>query len=318
MPGYRGSGGVLGKGSGTANRLARWTDANTLGVSLLSDDATNVTLVSGQLLIPSGSVTIPGWAFSAEVGLGVYRRAAGFQTLTGSLGFQSTATIGWQPDSTSAADVVLARDQADVMAQRRGTNGQTYRLYGTFTDASNFERLLFNHDGVSGWVRTGNAGTGSARPLSFSADDGTTYWRINTVNALIVSPDNAHDIGASGATRPRDLYMGRDILPNTTVSKLGGASNLWAQLYMDFTNTLTVGAVTINKPTGRVRIAASGTSVVVTNSLVTAASHVSAWMSNADTTGRVTSVVPAAGSFTINTVAVTAEATFDFMVFNAD
>lgn len=35
--------------------------------------------------------------------------------------------------------------------------------------------------------------------------------------ALLFSADNAHDIGASGATRPRDLFLGRDlILENTT------------------------------------------------------------------------------------------------------
>jgi hypothetical protein len=90
------------------------------------------------------------------------------------------------------------------------------------------------------------------------------------------------------------------------------------QLFVDYTNTATVGAVTINKAAGRVNIAAAGTSVVVTNSLVTAASHVMVVMSTADATGRVTSVVPAAGSFTINTVATTAQASFDFFIINAD
>ena len=90
------------------------------------------------------------------------------------------------------------------------------------------------------------------------------------------------------------------------------------QIFFDYTNTATVGAVTINKAAGRVNIAAAGTSVVVTNSLVTAASHVFAVMSTADATGRVTSVVPGAGSFTINTVAVTAQSSFDFFVVNAD
>ena len=35
-------------------------------------------------------------------------------------------------------------------------------------------------------------------------------------NSLLFSPDNAYDIGASGATRPRDLFLGRDLY-------LGGA-----------------------------------------------------------------------------------------------
>ena len=81
-------------------------------------------------------------------------------------------------------------------------------------------------------------------------------------------------------------------------------------LYVDYTNTGTVGAVTINKAAMRVNIAATGTSIVVTNSLVTAASHVFCLSSTADTTARVTDVVPAAGSFTMRTVATTAQISF--------
>jgi hypothetical protein len=37
--------------------------------------------------------------------------------------------------------VALTRDANDALAQRRGTNAQTFRLYNTFTSATNFERL---------------------------------------------------------------------------------------------------------------------------------------------------------------------------------
>lgn len=87
-------------------------------------------------------------------------------------------------------------------------------------------------------------------------------------------------------------------------------------LVVNQTNTATVGAVTINKPTGRVNIAAAGTSVVVTNSLVTAASNVFAVAATNDDTARVTAVVAAAGSFTIYTAATTAETAFNFFVLN--
>ena len=101
-------------------------------------------------------------------------------------------------------------------------------------------------------------------------------------------------------------------------SFLGTATIGFKQIFFDYTNTGTVGAVTINKAAGRVNIAAGGTSVVVTNSLATVASHILAVMSTADVTGRVISVIPAAGSFTINTVAVTAQTSFDFFIINAD
>mgnify|MGYP001588215698 CR=1 FL=1 len=106
--------------------------------------------------------------------------------------------------------------------------------------------------------------------------------------------------------------------PTDDLTTLGAAAVGFKALYLAYTNTATVGAVTINKASGRVNIAASGTSVVVTNSLVTAASHVFVVASTNDATARVTNVVPAAGSFTINTVAVTAETSFNFVVINAD
>ncbi len=78
----------------------------------------------------------------------------------------------------------------------------------------------------------------------------------------------------------------------------------------------TTGNQTINKPTGRVNIAAAGTTETVTDSLVSANSIVLAVAATADATARVTNVVPGAGSFIINTVAVTAETAFNFLVLS--
>lgn len=79
----------------------------------------------------------------------------------------------------------------------------------------------------------------------------------------------------------------------------------------------TTGAQTINKPSGTVNIAATGTSVVVTNNLVTAASLVQAWVRTNDATAQIKNVVAAAGSFTVNMLsAVTAETSIGFFVLN--
>lgn len=76
----------------------------------------------------------------------------------------------------------------------------------------------------------------------------------------------------------------------------------------------TTGNQTINQPAGRVNIAASGTTVTVTNSLVTANSIVLVVVATADATATVKSVVPGAGSFVITSAAVTAETAFSFLV----
>ena len=78
----------------------------------------------------------------------------------------------------------------------------------------------------------------------------------------------------------------------------------------------TTGNQTIDKPTGTVNIAAAGTAVTVTNSLVTANSIVFAVIRTNDATARITSVVPASGSFVINIEAATAEVSIGFFVLN--
>jgi len=58
---------------------------------------------------------------------------------------------------------------ANILAQRNGTNAQTFRLYRTYTDASNYERLGFLATNTTRYTITSeNAGTGSARSLEVS------------------------------------------------------------------------------------------------------------------------------------------------------
>lgn len=79
----------------------------------------------------------------------------------------------------------------------------------------------------------------------------------------------------------------------------------------------TTGNQTINKTSGTVNIAAAGTTVTVTNSLVTASSIVMAVIRTNDTTAYIKNVVPAAGSFDINLgAAATAEVSIGFIVNN--
>lgn len=64
-------------------------------------------------------------------------------------------------------DVLLARDAAAALAQRNSTTAQAFRVYNTWTDASNYERGVFD------WTTTANvlsigvqaAGTGTVREI---------------------------------------------------------------------------------------------------------------------------------------------------------
>jgi hypothetical protein len=69
--------------------------------------------------------------------------SSGYQAFTTDLNrtlVWNTAYIGFTVDGTSG-NTRLYRDADNNLAQRNGTNAQTFRIYGTFTDASNSRRL---------------------------------------------------------------------------------------------------------------------------------------------------------------------------------
>jgi hypothetical protein len=119
-----------------------------------------------------------------------------------------------------------------------------------------------------------------------------------------------------------DVAFRRDGTGRAKISNRAGSvyNDLKVRQYFadaTLTGSGTTGNQTIDKSMGSVRIAASGTTVTVTNSLVTANSIVIAEVSTNDTTAQVKNVVPGSGSFTINLVsACTSETEIRFCVFN--
>jgi len=165
----------------------------------------------------------------------VYALGSGGFALFNDNGLQlrSAAWIGWTATGSAqnAADTILARDAANTLAQRNGTNAQAFRLYNTYTDGSNYER------GGIEWVsnvlnvRAQAAGTGTQRNMLLGATNlqfwsGTTLaqrWNIDLNGHWLAQTDNTYDIGASGATRPRHIYLGGSIL---AAGAVGGTSGL--------------------------------------------------------------------------------------------
>jgi hypothetical protein len=74
--------------------------------------------------------------------------------------------LGWASGAITGGvlGASLYRDGAnDIIAQRRTTNAQTFRTYGTYTDASNYRRvaLAMTTGGVA-TLKAEGAGTGSS------------------------------------------------------------------------------------------------------------------------------------------------------------
>jgi hypothetical protein len=75
--------------------------------------------------------------------------------------------------ATAEPDLKLYRDAADTLAQRRGTNAQTFNLYNTYTDASNYERAILRWNVNTFQLITEGNGTGTQRDIQISAPNVT-------------------------------------------------------------------------------------------------------------------------------------------------
>jgi hypothetical protein len=144
---------------------------------------------------------------------------------------------------------------------------------------------------------------------AFAGTAPTNQYGFNAAATLTGATNNHGFQGniASGIGR-YNLYMS-----GTAANYLAGD----LQLGKVITATGTNGAQTINTTTGSVNFAIAATSLVVTNSLVTANSIIIATVASNDTTMKSVQVVAAAGSFTLYaSAAATAATRVNFLITN--
>lgn len=210
---------------------------------------TDLTL-TGILKAANGLVGAPSYTFTSDPTTGIYRPVAtslgfaiggilSFYVDQNRTGFPSGMQVGWSSSGSAGGsmDTSLYRDgAAGVLALRTGTAAQVLRVYNTYTDGSNYER------GAIGWVsnvlRIGaeKAGTGGSRVVDFIAPGGfnfrvggseTLVWAVNSAGHLVnAGADNTYDIGASGGTRPRDIYLAGNLRAGGFVHVQGSAGLL--------------------------------------------------------------------------------------------
>jgi len=127
----------------------------------------NTTLASGNLLIRNNGTSGRSQLYSVGDAVDVLEiRGANY------IGIRSDMAFAWAVGAigtNTVYDLFLYKDAANILAQRNSTNAQTFRLYRTYTDASNYERLGFLATNTTRYTITSeNAGTGSARSLEVS------------------------------------------------------------------------------------------------------------------------------------------------------
>ncbi len=248
---------------------------NATGIDIrLADDSGYAPLSAGTIFAGTGTFTNPGISFTAAPSVGLWYDGGAYGnnirvTPSGSTRFVFTSNyavmssgvaFGWTPDSNlntstfTTPDTLLYRDgAANTLALRNSTSAQTFRIYNTYTDASNYERLEFVWSSNVCVLDVTKAGTGVQRGMvirgsnagsyiGFQADNvylqsrgGTTYWNTSSSGHFLAGTDNTYDIGASGATRPRTGYFGTSLV-------VGGSGTTYGSGNASFSSALKIGA----------------------------------------------------------------------------
>lgn len=191
-----------------------------------SDTGGGGTLV-GPLVLADGSALAPAYSFATETNSGLYRVGTNDLGLAinGSAVLDANATrlnmtSGYGVQFNAGAELI--DDGANIISQRNGTNAQKLEIWNTWAATPNgdFLRLDWQRSANVMEIMTDKVGSGTVRNLVLGtfgnasvtlATAGSNRWQVTLAGALITPTDNALDIGASGATRPRNLYLGSSI-----------------------------------------------------------------------------------------------------------
>lgn len=132
-------------GSTSANSNALDFVVDILGTpsTKLSISTTGNATFSGAVLHPNGSSASPSISFSGATNTGLYLSAGKLLgSVNGSAAFETASTYFQVLGSTlylgGSGQIALTYDAANTLALRNRANAQTFRVYGSYTDASNY------------------------------------------------------------------------------------------------------------------------------------------------------------------------------------
>jgi hypothetical protein len=118
------------------------------------------------------------------------------------------------------ADVTLSRDAANTLALRRGVNAQTFRVYNTFTSATNFERLNIRWTSNTAIIDTeAGSGGGTLRGLSIGSANTRVQFPANGIASTppVALTGTWFSGGTTTTTKPQLL-----------IEPTGTTSNTWS------------------------------------------------------------------------------------------
>ncbi|MFZ0199303.1 MAG: hypothetical protein WB523_19290 [Candidatus Sulfotelmatobacter sp.] len=181
-------------GTPSANLMTAGT-VNGTGQPLCTDGTGNLTITT--VGCPPGTGTIGGSGATSQMA---------YWTNTSGLGAAPVYVTG-----------------ANTVEQYNGTNVQTFNFYGTYTNATNYERLSVAYvpgDTYYELQTQQGTGGGSQRGICFGVNN-SCKWAVDTTTAFKPFNDNTRDIGTS-TLRVRDFYLARNLIMSGTATTYDG------------------------------------------------------------------------------------------------
>lgn len=122
--------------------------------------------VSGSYIFSGGTrLTTSG---GADGSFKIQNNATGTILLLDADGLSLRGGDGYGLLFGASQDTRVYRDgAANTLAQRNGTNAQTFRIYETYTDGSNYERIEINASATTNTIKPAAAGTGTASKIDY-------------------------------------------------------------------------------------------------------------------------------------------------------
>jgi hypothetical protein len=228
--------------SGTDTRIL-YNNAGVLGQYTLTGTGTVVAMQTAPTFVTSittpvvrggdGSTAAPTYSFTSDTNTGLYYNSTFVATNWsgngtyggvfdgGGIYVSSTNVFGWQEGGDGTlGDVKLYRDAAATLALRNSTTAQTFRVYDTFTDVSNYRYGAINWSGGVLYIGEWDAGSGDPANLSFVVGSAARWGIAASGSAFYPETNNSYDIGISGFSVPRTGYFGTSVVtPIATITQ---------------------------------------------------------------------------------------------------
>jgi hypothetical protein len=120
---------------------------------------------TGRIYAAPGSAADPAYSFAAATGMGISNVGGNLTFSTNNTRRMHVGSGAFEVDGAHAigwmSNTYLYRDAAGIIAQRNGVNAQSFRVYYSYTDASNYARAAINTSATAVTLAAETVGSGA-------------------------------------------------------------------------------------------------------------------------------------------------------------